>query len=972
MDPVQPPPENTWGDRLVAIRSDGDPLDRQAVLAQVQQGLFSDAEDPLQLGRFQVRGRLGAGASGVVYAAYDPKLERKIALKLLRPDGDLGEGARERLIREAQALARLSHPHVVSVHDVGDVDDRVFIAMELLEGGTLRQWVDAKQRSVEAVVAAYVEAGAGLAAAHAAGLVHRDFKPDNVLLDDRGKARVVDFGLAREQIDPGMSVTEAVVTAELPHTEVVTRLTQTGAMLGTPAYMAPEQMAGRPADARTDQYSFCVSLYEALYGERPFDGDTLPTLALSAQRGQVRPPPPGRSVPAWIRRAILTGLNPAPNARHRNMNVLLAALRRDPYARIRRWGPAGLIGLAAVGVMWSAAVERTGGAVVAPCSGVEQHLAGVWDDTRREQAKAGLLGTDHPNAEGLSEQVEERMDDYAGAWVQARRDVCEAREARDVSEQLIDRRTWCLDRARLPLGAAATRFAEADRLTADHVFELVPPKVHIEDCGAQGVLDEGEPPPTEPELRKRLQAVEAELAELASLRLAGKYNDLVDRALAQVEEAEQIGHGPTQASALLELGAVYSVIGKRPESIDALARGTYEAERGRADRTRAELYTVLLKRLADVGKFDEARRLTASTEALFERLARPPLGGDTRIAMLWAHVEWMEGNFDKAIALYGDAIASSDGDTDPMVAALNSEAWGHRGAALLDAGRPAEAADAIRNALVLRRALVGESHPELAPIHANLGAALIKQRDFEGGERHLREAIAIRELHLGDDHELLATNYANLGAVSMHNGKVDEALGLFERGYRLMKSSLGPDSAELATPLHNMALAHARKGEFDRARSRVHEAIELRNRLLGPEHPYSLDSLYQLGYVQQKAKDYDAARVSYEKHLALLREHRPDDLTETIFPLIGLADIALNQGRPADAQRYMERARKDLGPAPELDRLRAAVDFNLAQALDARGVSSKRATQLAFAALEAAEESQKPQIREWLTARSTK
>ncbi|MEM7160229.1 MAG: tetratricopeptide repeat protein [Myxococcota bacterium] len=972
MDPVQPPPDHSWGDRLVAIRHDGDPLDRQAVLAQVQQGLFSDAEDPLQLGRFEVTSRLGAGASGVVYAAYDPKLERKIALKLLRPDGDLGDGARQRLIREAQALARLSHPHVVSVHDVGDVDDRVFIAMELLEGGTLRQWVDAERRSVESVVAAYIDAGTGLAAAHAAGLVHRDFKPDNVLLDDRGRARVVDFGLAREQIDPGMSVTEAVITAELPHTEVVTRLTQTGAMLGTPAYMAPEQMAGRPADARTDQYSFCVSLYEALYGERPFEGDTLPALALAAQKGVVRPASPGRSVPAWIRRAILIGLKPDPAARHRNMNALLACLRRDPYARLRKWGLGGLVLFGAVAATWSAATERSA-AAVAPCSGVEQHLAGVWDDTRRGEVKAGLLGTGHPRAEEIWTTVSGRLDHFADTWVQARRDVCEAREGRDESEQLTDRRTWCLERARLTLSAATARFTEADRQTANRALEIVPADAYVDDCGARSVLDDGEPPPTAPEERKRLQAVEAEIAELASLRLAGHYSDLLHRSLAQVEEAEALGHAPTLASALFELGAVYGVLGQRPESIEALSRAANEAERGRADRTRAEVNAVMIKRLSDIGNFAEARRLLHNTEALFQRLTRPPVGSEARIAMLWAHVEWMEGNYARAIEYYDDAIASSDGNTDPIVVALHSEAWGHRGAAALDAGRLDEAIEGIRNALSLRRAIVGDNHPELAPIHANLGAALLKKRDLEGGELQLRKAFAIRELHLGDDHELLAANLSNLGAVVMRKGDVDEALRLFQRSFELMESSLGPNSAELAAPLHNMALAHVRKREFDQAQQRVQQAIDLRFRVLGPEHPRSLDSLYQLGYVQQKAKDYDAARATYERHLKLLQEHRPDAPVPQIYARIGLADIALNQGRPQDAQRLMERARQDLRGGPELAPLRTAVVFNLAKAIEDRGGSHRRATELAVEALGYADDDgQKDTIKKWLTERSAK
>ncbi len=258
-----------------------------------------------RIGRYLVRGPIGAGGMGVVYAAYDPELGRQVALKLLHTGHEAGGEASVRLLREAQAMARLSHPNVVAVYDTGTWDGRVFLAMELVEGGTLAGWRRAAPRPWREVVAVFISAGRGLAAAHAAGLVHRDFKPENVLIGADGSVRVTDFGLARMAEDKltalpvvGMVAKESInntgsinsthsidsVGSARPGEEpgaVHSPLTRAGALIGSLAYMAPEQMAGLPADARSDIFSFCVALFECLGGERPFAGDTLYALRKS-------------------------------------------------------------------------------------------------------------------------------------------------------------------------------------------------------------------------------------------------------------------------------------------------------------------------------------------------------------------------------------------------------------------------------------------------------------------------------------------------------------------------------------------------------------------------------------------------------------------------------------------------------------------------------------------------------------------
>jgi serine/threonine protein kinase len=317
-------------------------------------------EAPLQpgtcVGRYVILEQVGAGAMGTVYAAHDPDLDRRIALKLMRRRSDSDE-LRGRVLREGKAMARLVHPEVITVYDVGTYGAQLFVAMEFVAGGTLRAWLARERRDWRDVLAVFRRAGGGLACAHAAGLVHRDFKPDNVLVGADGRVRVTDFGLARAmRSEPEPSPIEQAQTNDV----LEATLTRTGALVGTPAYMAPEQLFCEAADARADVFSFCVALYEALYGARPFAGSTLVALRSSIASGVVHRPPPGSPVPDRLRRAILVGLRARPEDRYASMEDLLRAL--DDAARSGRVRPrlrrVGLAGGAALIVAASVIVLR--------------------------------------------------------------------------------------------------------------------------------------------------------------------------------------------------------------------------------------------------------------------------------------------------------------------------------------------------------------------------------------------------------------------------------------------------------------------------------------------------------------------------------------------------------------------------------------------------------------------------------------
>jgi len=313
-------------------------------------------------GRYEVLEPIGAGGMGVVYAARDHQLRRTVALKMLQPGGagDASEARmRERLLREARAMARLSHPNVLAVYEVGELDGQVFLAMELVEGRTLTAWLGEERRSWREVLDVFLEAARGLAAAHAAGLIHRDFKPDNVLVGADGRVRVTDFGLASALAPaPGDR-------AEGGDSQPVRSVTVT-ALAGSPAYMAPEQLRGERVDARADVFSYCVALYEALYGERPFRGESLAELEGAIRRGDLNSTR-RRKVPAWLRRTLVRGLRHDSAERFQSIEAIVAALESGRTGAWRRLAAAvtlltALAALALFAGPWRERLTRNGGA----------------------------------------------------------------------------------------------------------------------------------------------------------------------------------------------------------------------------------------------------------------------------------------------------------------------------------------------------------------------------------------------------------------------------------------------------------------------------------------------------------------------------------------------------------------------------------------------------------------------------------
>lgn len=391
---------------------------------------------PPRIGRYVFLEQIGEGGMGIVVAGYDPKLDRKVAIKLIHDVRRDDTERRIRMEREAQAMARLSHPNVVTVYEVGDFNDQLFVAMEFITGQDLSAWLRSREhRDWRTVLDMFIQAGRGLAAAHRAGIVHRDFKPGNVFVGDDGRARVGDFGLARRgsDDDQGLAETQKMrvrARVDSEGTALDNKLTSTGAMMGTPAYMAPEQFLARPTDTRTDQFSFCAAAWEAFYGQRPFRGETFAELMTAVTEGTRQPAPARSRVPAWVRRVLERGLAVEPAERYPTMEGLLAALLADP-TRKRRWlGGLAAVGFSVAGYFGWQHIDRE--QVIAACSDEAAVIEEHWNEETRAVLEQGLHSTGKSFAGTTFEKAAGHLDAWSDSWREGREEVCRVSE---VSEQ---------------------------------------------------------------------------------------------------------------------------------------------------------------------------------------------------------------------------------------------------------------------------------------------------------------------------------------------------------------------------------------------------------------------------------------------------------------------------------------------------------------------------------------------------------
>ena len=740
---------------------------------------------PRTIGRFEVVERLGAGGLGVVYTGQDPELKRRVAIKLLKPRPGGGSAGDARLLREAQAMAQLSHPNVVPVFEVGRHQGAVYVAMEFVDGATLRVWQ--RDRTPKEIIAAYVEAGRGLAAAHLAGIVHRDFKPDNVMVGADDRPRVLDFGLAAAD-EAAASEADATWSA----TTSMATLTKTGAVLGTPGYMAPEQFAGQTTDARTDQFAFCVALFEALHGERPFRGATLASLAAAVEGGEISEPRESAEIPAKIADAIRRGLATDPADRFPSMHELLALLRPPSGSR---WPViAAVAGLVGAGVL----IVATGdGSDSLGCDGTARKFSAVWT----EEASAKLT----ENAALVA-----AIDRYAQAWSATEEEFCADASAEGDAAALetAASRRRCLDQSVDHFEATHRRIvpiAFDGTPTATFAVRQLPP---VERCLRDPVPTLVAASPAD------VADVRLEIARSKALGADSNTADALARARHAIERAVSLGDPATLAEARLALYWAQWHAGKHAESLQTAKDAATSASSGGAMYLGAIASAISAMTAAILQQKDSAADWAAQAEAAADRVKGDPrvegwrlfmrgtmgvVGGEPAQAardLEAAHAAWVstygDDAFELVIALNNLGIARRDsGDIDGAIEAFEAQVrliertLGDDAAALrypltamvgveLGRGRADQARDLAERALTVVETHVAPGSVERMSARGRMAEVIEITGPLADAIEHRRHALEEAQAVFGPEHEVTADQLLRLGRLLL---ALDDAEG---------------------------------------------------------------------------------------------------------------------------------------------------------------------------------------------------
>ncbi|MEJ7603225.1 MAG: serine/threonine-protein kinase [Kofleriaceae bacterium] len=886
--------------------------------------------------RYEVRIVLGRGGMGTVYLARDRTLDRDVALKLHRA----GSGG-DRLHREAIAMAKLAHPNVVTVFEIAAYHDRLYVAMEYVGAGTLRSWLADRPRGWRDIVELLLQAGTGLAAAHTAGLVHRDFKPENVLVGDDGRARVSDFGLARSALYPIDSI------ATPTHSLVDVSMTQSGAVVGTPAYMAYEQLAGGTVDARSDQFAFCVVAWECLFGKRPFEGSTMATLAVAIDRHEVLEPK-STQVPPRVRDVLRRGLAVAPDDRHADMSALLASLRAAAAPSSRRrialtLGGA-LFGTTAIAVgvasAWPARTEA------ASCAVPADSFTEVWDPALQTRIRDAFAKQRPADGAAIYARASTHLDGYRDTWVTMRRDACEATRTRgEQSETLLDLRMSCLDRKRDELRALTHGLAEPDDKVVIGAVRATLGLSSIAGCADTASLTAPVRPP-EIHLRAAVEAARRELATARAHRLLGRIDAAREQAEIVVARAAALEYRPLEAKALLVLGDLKDRSGDSAAAIKILERAVIAADASNHRLVAAEGWSNLAWILGyGEHEFERAQLAVQMASARIESL-----GGHPELSAQLANYEGLiletKGQLAPARDRYLASLAMFDrmGERDGWRASM---ILNDLGAIERKLGSFTVARQHQERSLAIRIRVFGEHHPYVFSSFVNLGNIAWSQQDFPEAERLFKRAMSVAEHVFPPKHPQRALALTNLGSTYERQGKFEDAIATYRLALAIREATRGPDHPDVADTLRNLGIALHAVGKIDEARRAYERAIEI---LDGKQDdPALAQVLADHGELLLGRRQLAAAEKQLQRSLAITTGANPED-PDQAYALTLLAQLRHATGKSAQARTLLERALKlrqsEAVPGDEL----ARTELALATVLWTAKPDRPRAIELARAA----------------------
>ncbi len=865
-----------------------------------------------RIGRFTILERIGAGAMGVVYTAYDDVLDRKIAVKVLRDGGPAGT---LRLLREAQAMARVAHPNVVTVHEVGTADEQVYVAMEFIRGVTLQVWQAEPGRGWTDIVEAYMQAARGLAAAHAAGLIHRDVKASNMMIDADGRVRVLDFGLVRAQ---EFAETEGT-DASSSHASREIQLTHAGDVLGTPAYMSPEQIRGATLGPASDQFNLCVSLYEALYGQLPFAGDSLATLYRSIQRHRLPDPPRASRVPTWLRAVLLRGLHPEPEQRYPTMDALLRALGAGSVRRRRLWVALGVAAVASA-VLSGFLLASTQGPRI--CSGAEAQLVGVWGPEQQARVELVLATAGPQLAAELQPRVAASLASYSAAWKAAHEDACLAHARGEQSDQLLDRRMACLEQRKAALHEAVVVLTEADAEVVREALRVVHDLPLIARCNDVAVLAAAVAPPSDPAVAEAVVRLRTSLARTEALAHAGRIAEAIALGDEVATAAGELGYRPLAAEALLLRAKVGLKVGIESGARERLRQAMLTGIGSGTDEVAAEAAAL---QVFVRGQVDETLATALDEVGLAEELAHRLPQPEPILGLLENNigtVHMARGELPEARAAFQRALVRRERALAPDNVEL---AYTLANLALVE-DRPAEREGLLRRALAIFTAALGPSHVQTLDLQQVAGHHTLDP--VAAFELALPGCEALDRLH-ADDLERRSRCHASLGHFAAEAGREVEAASqwalasqLAERttmlpGERALMAGhaavhhTGPPDAAIVPRLREVLMGMV--GELpwwrQRQRAELHLVLALNLERLGrDDEAIASWSAALIDFVAVAGQNRD---VSDEQYIALTRLHLATLFTRTgreRTEIAALIDPAIAWYRAA-GDTYLERLR---------------------------------------------------------------
>ena len=850
-----------------------------------------------QVGRFTLLERLGTGGMGTVWAAYDPQLDRKIALKFVRAELTRPDTL-ARLSREAQALARVNHPNVVAVHDIGVDRDRMYIAQEFVRGSQLGAWLAAQPREVNEILGVFVQAARGLAAAHAAGIVHRDFKPRNVLVGDDGRVRVADFGVAR-LAEAGEEPTGSKSVASSDP-----RLTTTGTVVGTPVYMSPEQHSGQSSDARSDQFSFCFSLAEALYGQRP-----TPELPVRL--------PANPKVPAKLRAALERGLSQDRDQRFPNMEALLEVLERDP-TRMRRRRRLAVVGggllIGAFGIGY--AVEHRSHAP--SCEGASDRFAAVWNPSLATQLAAAFAKTELPDAAFAVTRAREELDRYGSAWVAMHTETCEATRVRgEQSEELMDRRMVCLGQRLENVKAIVDVLVHADKRVVLDAARIATSLPLLAECSDVAALEAIVRPPSDPGTRQQVDDIRARLARLSAMTAARRFNHVLEDAQAAVAAARATGYAPLLAASLRQLAGIQATLSKWNDAATSL-RGAYLAALESGDRAETALDAAgLIEELGvNLEKRDEGKWWADVARAELKGVGEAGRDVEGVVEAETAALLMHTSHFEEAIASLDHARViwtATRGEDHPTILSLALR----RAIAVSDQGKLEDALTALRDLLPRIESRFGSSNPEVASLHDEIARTLYSLQRYPDAIAEDRVALGIFEAVLPQSASV-AGLHLGIGEALDQIEKDDEALVEFRAALAITVKLKEPESVVVAEIHSGLARVLMNQGKYTEAVAEGRSCLATYEKVLGPAANETGQAHARLGRVLQAAGQLDEALAEFTTASAISTKAVGADQP-------AVADMHVSIATVLEAQHKLPQALQELATTlPVLEKLNGA------------------------------------------------